>query len=175
MYSERDMIEINGRIRRAWLVLIPILVVIAGAEVFALAKRVHWLALAALPLFVAVFMYGFIAHLWPNLRYRRFLTDMQNGLSRDVKGVILDISGTAEPQDGAMVLPVRLRLAGDSTEPVRESALSERLQLETGEDTREERIVYLNASKRAMMPEPGSPVTLRCFGRHIRSVEAEGA
>lgn len=175
MYTEQDMIEINGKIRRAWLALTPILVVIAGAEVFALAKRMHWLALAALPLFIAVFMYGFIAHLWPNLRYRRFLTDMQDGLSRDVKGVVLDISGTAEPQDGAMVLPVRLRLAEDSTEPTRESALSERLQLESGEDTREERIVYLNASKRAMMPEPGSPVRLRCFGRHIRSVEAEGA
>lgn len=175
MYTEQDMIEINGRIRRAWLALIPLLIAIAGVEVFALAKRVHWLALAAVPLFVVVFMYGFIAHLWPNLRYRRFLTDMQNGLSRDVKGVILDISGAAEPQDGAMVLPVRLRLAEDSAEPTRESALSERLQLESGEDTREERIVYLNASKRAMMPEPGSPVKLRCFGRHIRSVEAEGA
>lgn len=175
MYSERDMIEINDRLRRAWAVLIPLLAVIAAAFIFALATRVRWLALVACPLFIVVFMYGFIAHLWPNLRYRRFLTDMQNGLSRDVKGVILDISGAAEPQDGAMVLPVRLRLADDSAEPTRESALAERLQLESGEDTREERIVYLNASKRAMMPEPGSPVTLRCFGRHIRSVEAEGA
>ena len=35
MYSERDMIEINGRIRRAWAVLIPLLAVIAAAFIAA--------------------------------------------------------------------------------------------------------------------------------------------
>ena len=175
MYSERDMIEINGRLRRAWAVLIPLLAVIAAAFIFALAARVRWLALVACPLFIVVFMYGFIAHIWPNLRYRRFLKDMESGLSRDVRGVIVAIADAAECQDGAMVLPVRLRLTEATQAASRGSALSERLQLETGEDTREERIVYLNASKRAMMPQPGATVTLRCFGRHIRSVEAEGA
>ena len=175
MYSERDMIEINGRIRRAWAVLIPLLAVIAAAFIFALAARVRWLALAAAPLFIVVFMYGFIAHIWPNLRYRRFLKDMESGLSRDVRGVIVAIADEAEYQDGAVVLPVRLRLTEAPEEASRGSALSERLQKETGEDTREERIVYLNASKRAMMPQPGAAVTLRCFGRHIRSIVAEGA
>ncbi len=172
MYSERDMIEVNGRIRRAWVALAPVLAACAALFVFALAKRVHWLALATAPLMIVAFIYGFVACIWPNLRYRRFLRDMQDGLSRDVRGVILAVSDAAEPHDGAMVLPVRVRLDGAAEASTGTSALSERLQqLEAGEDNREERIVYLNASKRQMMPPAGTAVTLRCFGRHIRSVE----
>ena len=173
MYSERDMLEINGRIRRGWLVLTPVLAVFAAAFVFALAKRNHTLALVAAPLLIVAFIYGFVAHLWPNLRYRRFLQDMENGLSRDVRGVIVNVSDEAELQDGAMVLPVRVQLTeveGGAQNGA--SALSERIQkLEAGEDTREERIVYLNASKRDRLPSVGATVTLHCFGRHIRSVE----
>ena len=175
MYTERDMLEINFRIRRGWLVLIPVLAVFAAAFAFALTRRMHWLALASLPLLVVAFMYGFIAHLWPNLRYRRFLMDMDSGLSRDVKGVIVAVSDEPQPQDGAMVLPVRVRLDEADDAQAGASALSERIQqLEAGEDTREERIVYLNAAKRDRLPPPGTAVTLRCFGRHIKSVSTEG-
>ncbi len=173
MYSERDMLEVNGRIRRGWLVLVPVLAIFAAAFVFALVKRNHALALAALPLLIVAFIYGFVAHLWPNLRYRRFLQDMANGLSRDVRGVIVNVADAAELQDGAMVLPVRVQLTGaDSGAQNAASALSERIQqLEAGEDTREERILYLNASKRDRLPPVGAAVTLHCFGRHIRSAE----
>lgn len=173
MYSERDMLEVNGRIRRGWLVLVPVLAIFAAAFVFALVKRNHALALAALPLLIVAFIYGFVAHLWPNLRYRRFLQDMANGLSRDVRGVIVNVADAAELQDGAMVLPLRVQLTGaDSGAQNVASALSERIQqLEAGEDTREERILYLNASKRDRLPPVGAAVTLHCFGRHIRSAE----
>ncbi|MBQ6346207.1 MAG: hypothetical protein IJI71_01465 [Clostridia bacterium] len=167
------MLEVNGRIRRGWLVLVPVLAIFAAAFVFALVKRNHALALAALPLLIVAFIYGFVAHLWPNLRYRRFLQDMANGLSRDVRGVIVNVADAAELQDGAMVLPVRVQLTGaDSGAQNAASALSERIQqLEAGEDTREERILYLNASKRDRLPPVGAAVTLHCFGRHIRSAE----
>ena len=173
MYSERDMLEVNGRIRRGWLVLAPVLAVFAAAFVFALVKRNHALALVAAPLLIVAFIYGFVAHLWPNLRYRRFLQDMANGLSRDVRGVIVNVAEAAELQDGAMVLPVRIQLTDDNSGAQNgASTLSERIQqLEAGEDTREERIVYLNASKRDRLPPVGAAVTLHCFGRHIRSVE----
>lgn len=173
MYSERDMLEVNGRIRRGWLVLTPVLAVCAAAFVFALVKRNHALALVSAPLLIVALIYGIIAYLWPNLRYRRFLQDMRDGLSRDVRGMIVEISEEAELHDGAMVLPVRVLLSGtDGNAASGTSALSERIrQLEAGEDTREERIVYLNASKRDMLPPAGAAVTLHCFGRHIRSVE----
>ena len=153
LYSERDMIEINRRIRGNLLALIPVLAALAAVYVYALAAGVQWLAMAAGPLIFVAACYGFLACLWPNLRYRRFLLDMDQGLSREMRGSVVDIAGTAELQDGAMVLPVRIFL----------------------DDAGDERIVYLNASKRAMMPQPGVAVTLRCFGRHIRSVVAERA
>ena len=132
MYSERDMVEIDGRIRRAWLGLIPVLAVLAAVLVFALIKRIHWLALVAAPLLIVAFMYGFIARLWPNLRYRRFLRDMASGLSRDVRGVIVAVSDEAELQDGAMVLPVHIQVESGNA-PAGSSALSERIQqLESG-------------------------------------------
>ncbi len=173
MYTKRDMLEVNGRIRHIWFVLAPVLAAFAALFVFALVKRNHTLALVAAPLLIVAFIYGFVAHLWPNLRYRRFLQDMANGLSRDLRGVIVHIADEAEPQDGAMVLPVRVQLTEVSSGAQNgASALSERIQqLEAGEDTREERIVYLNASKRDRLPSVGATVTLHCFGRHIRSVE----
>ena len=175
MYSERDMHDINARIRRGWMGLLPVLVAIAGAYVYALAARVQWLALVSGPLLAVAFCYGFLAHLWPNLRYREFLRGMESGLSRDLRGTVVAISETPEPQDGAMVLPVRVRL--DANDPGTGSAritsvATARLSLESEEDTQDERIVYLNASKRDQIPGPGSEVVLHCYGRHIRSAEA---
>ena len=150
LYSERDMIEINRRIRGDLLALIPVLAALAAVYVYALAAGVQWLAMAAGPLIFVAACYGFLACLWPNLRYRRFLLDMDQGLSREMRGSVVDIAGTAELQDGAMVLPVRIFL----------------------DDAGDERIVYLNASKREGFPGPGTPVALRCYGRHIRGFTA---
>ena len=172
MYTEQDLNVINARIRKNWLVLGPILAALLAGYIYALSAGIEWLAmvLGAL-LFVAV-CYGLLAYLIPNMRYRGFLLDMEAGLSRDVRGTIVEISGTAELQDGAMVLPVRVKLDPDQLEssmPVG-TVESKRLGLESNEDTEDERIVYLNASKREGFPPPGAEVLLNCYGRHIRSV-----
>ena len=146
MYSERDMLEINRKIRKNLMVLLPVLAALLAAYVFGLAAGVKWLVMAAGPMMFAAACFGFLGWLWPNLRYRRFLRDMNDGLSREMRGTIVAISEAAEPQDGAMVLPVRIFL----------------------DDAQDERIVYLNASKRADFPSPGAKVALNCFGRHIR-------
>jgi len=177
MYSEQDMNEINARIRRHWLALAPVLLVIAAGYVWALAARQKALAMALGPLLFVAACYGVLARLLPCLRYRRFLKDVASGLSRDMRGTIVAVSDAPELQDGAMVLPVRLRLAADEAgggEKKRGSALSERLQLESDEDTRQERIVYLNASKREGFPAPGTAVALHCFGRHILACSPDG-
>ncbi len=149
MYSEQDMIEINRRIRKNWLVLVPVLAALLAAYVYGLSAGVQWLVMIAGPLVFVAACFGFLAYLWPNMRYRRFLRDMGEGLSREMRGRIVEISEKAELQDGAMVLPVRIFL----------------------DDARDERIVYLNASKRAGFPGPGADVALTCFGRHIRRAE----
>lgn len=148
MYSEKDFEAINARIRRTLTVLLPLLAALLAAYVFALAKRVAWLAYAAGALLFIAACYGFLDWLWPNLKYRGFLNDMRQGLSRELRGTILAVAAEAEEQDGAQVLPVRLGLA----------------------DEDDERIVYLNASKAAEFPAPGTAVALRCYGRHIKEV-----
>ena len=54
MYSEKDFNEINGRIRRNWLVLGPILALLLAAYIYGLKARIQWVPMVAGPLlFVA--------------------------------------------------------------------------------------------------------------------------
>ena len=108
MYSERDMLEINRKIKKNLLVLLPLLAALLAAYVCGLTLGVKWLVMAAGAMIFVAACYGILAYLWPNLRYRRFLRDMNDGLSREMRGTIVEVSETAEPQDGAMVLPVRI-------------------------------------------------------------------
>lgn len=178
MYSQKDMDQINGRIRGNLLVLGPVLAVLLAGYIYALKAGVQWLAMVIGPLMFVAACYGFLARLWPDLRYRRFLNDMAEGLTRNVTGTVLDIAEVPELRDGAMVLPVRLRLAEDPSrggEAAHTSALAERLRLEQPEaaaDGEDVRILYLNASKREGFPAPGAQVSLLCSGRHIRQVNA---
>ena len=75
--------------------------------------------------------------------------EMEAGLSREMRGRIVEVSNKEDLQDGVRVLPVRIYL----------------------EDEQDERIVYLNASKKDMFPNEGENVILHCYGRHIRGVE----
>lgn len=173
MYTEQDLNVINARIRKNWLVLGPILAALLAGYIYALSAGIEWLAMVLGALLFVAACYGLLAYLIPNMRYRGFLLDMEAGLSRDVRGTIVEISGTAELQDGAMVLPVRVKLDPDQLEssmPVG-TVESKRLGLESNEDTEDERIVYLNTSKLALLPGPGTEVVLHCYGRHIKSVE----
>ncbi len=174
MYSEKDFAVINGKIRKNWLVLTPILAALVAAYVCALRAGIKWLAMAAGALLFIAACYGLLAYLMPNMRYRGFLEGLENGLTRDVRGEIVAVSDVPEYQDGARVVPVRVRAepdGGDGPEARHTSALAERLRLNEDEDTEAERIVYLNVSKREGFPGPGARVTLRCCGRHIKSVE----
>ena len=75
MYSERDMQEINGRIRKNWLVLVPILAVLLAAYVYGLEASVQWVSMVAGALLVVAACYGLLAYLMPNYRYKGFLIE----------------------------------------------------------------------------------------------------
>ena len=176
MYTPEDMNDINGRIRKNAIVLAVVLAVLLAVYIYALAVGMQWLAMLSGALLAMAACYGGIGRLAPLLRYRRFLRQMSEGLSRNMSGVLVEISNASQMQDGALVLPVRLRLDPDSSDKDstrRQSVAARRLnRLPEEEDTRDERILYLNASKRDRMPEAGAHVTLDCFGRHIRAVTA---
>ena len=107
MYGEQDYIDIERRIRRNRLVWLPVLACIAALFVLALAKRVQWLAYAAGIGFAVVACFAFAFHQLPCLNYRKFLREMDSGLSREMAGQVVSISDQVDLQDGARVLPVR--------------------------------------------------------------------
>ena len=146
MYTDRDTIEIRNKLRKNWAVLTPALLIILGFYIWALRQRVEWLAMVTGPLLFVIACFGFIAYIYPNAKYRRFLLELQTGLTREMRGIIVSVSNTPEEQDGAMVLPVHLLLT----------------------EEQDERIVYLNASKTEQFPKIGTEVLVRCCGRHIR-------
>ena len=74
--------------------------------------------------------------------------EMGEGLVREACGNVLSVSDEPELQDGARVLRVHLML----------------------DDPRDERILYLNASKRERFPGAGTWVRLQLCGRHIAEV-----
>ena len=148
MYSEADFIAIKQRIMKIRTALIPALLLPAALAALALIKRWKAPAMLSAVLLAVAAVFGVGFYLVPCLRYLRFLNDMKNGLSREMTGTVVSVSDAPELQDGARVLPVHLMLA----------------------DQQDERIIYLNASKRDLFPDPGANVTVTLCGRHIREV-----
>ena len=148
MYSERDRAELGRTIRRCALQMAAALAALLALAVVGYARRLLWLALGAMALFAVTVCFGAIFRLSPCLRYRRFLTDMENGLSREMTGRVVAVADADELQDGARVLPVRIFV----------------------DQAQDERVVYLNVSKRALFPAEGTRVRLKLYGRHIREV-----
>ena len=148
MYGKADFDAIERRIRRNRIVWVPVVAVCLMLFALGLARRVLWLTyLSAIATAVAG-CFGFAYCQLPCLRYRGFLRDLRDGLSREMAGEVVSIADIPELQDGAMVLQVHLLLDDG------------------------ERIVYLNASKRDLFPPAGSRVRLKLCGRHILEARA---
>ena len=148
MYTEQDRIQIRQRIRKYGLITLPILVVLMVGYVMGMKERVQMLSMVTGCLTFAVVCFTWMMFFWPCIRYLRFLKDMDEGLTREMSGSIVEISEQEDLQDGVRVLPVRILLSEEEGE----------------------RIVYLNATKAERFPKAGAEVCLHCFGRHIKEV-----
>lgn len=149
MYSQQDYIDINRKIRKKEAILGAVLFVILAGYIAALFLRIRWLAMFCGPLLFVAACFGITFELWPDLRYRNFLQDLDSRLTQKISGTVLSVSQEAELQDGAMVFPVHIRLDKDQ----------------------DDHIVYLNASKAEGFPPAGTKVILQCGGRHIRNIQ----
>lgn len=150
MYSKQDYMEINRKIRKKEAILGAVLFVILAGYIAALFLRIRWLAMFCGPLLFVAACFGITFALWPDLRYRNFLRDLDSRLTQEISGTVLSVSQEAELQDGAMVFTVHIRLDKDQ----------------------DDHIVYLNASKADGFPPVGTKVTMQCGGRHIRELFA---
>ena len=148
MYTDRDYADCERRVRRCALALGLCAALFLGLFIAALKLRIRPMAVASgLALFLSA-TFVTIYYLIPNVRYRTFLQDIAQGLISEMAGSVVSIADGVQPQDGALVLPVHLLLA----------------------DQNDERIVYLNASKREEFPGVGANVRLKLCGRHIVEV-----
>lgn len=148
MYTEQDRAEIRHRIKKYVSITVGMgLVWIAG---YVLSMIFRW-QIPAYAFGIITFItlcFGWIMFIRPCIRYNAFLRDMQSGLGRSMEGTVVEVSGDEDYQDGVRVFPVRILL----------------------KEEQDERIVYLNVSKRQQFPEPGTAVRVNCFGRHIKEV-----
>lgn len=172
MYTEQDSIDIGRAAKRSWIGTGIAAGLVLAVYIYALAARVEWLAYAAGALLFVAVAYGAIAHIIPNERYQRFLRDMKMGGSHDMAGTIVTVDPEEELQDGVRVLPVHLLL--DEDQVVHDTTSNAARRLDNAPE-RDERILYLNATKAANFPPSGTRVKLRCFGRHITACEVTGA
>lgn len=150
MYTQQDMNEIVQRLKKYWSITGVIEAIILAFYVLGMIKRWEIAVMVFGALFFIVICYMFVMYLLPCIRYRGFLRDMNSGLGREIEGTIVEISANEDLQDGVRVLPVRILLKKED----------------------DERIVYLNASKKELFPKEGVEVRLNCYGRHIKEVVA---
>ncbi len=152
MYSEQDVKEIRLRIRKYVLITVIGSLILLAAYIIGMTAQVRSLALtmvAGSATFVFI-CYMFVMYIYPCVKYKAFLRDMQMGLTREVDCEIVEISDKEEMQDGVRVRPIRVYL----------------------ESEQDERILYINVSKLDEMPKNGAKTHLRCFGRHIKEAQA---
>ena len=148
MYTQQDKIQIGKQLRK-YLVIAGVLLaaLIAGDAVGMIQRWEPWVMVDGALIFIAgCFMW--LMYIRPCMRYRRFLIDMENGLTREVSGNVVEIAQKEDEQDGVRVYPVRILL----------------------ESEQDERIVYLNVTKAEQFPKEGAKVRLNCFGRHVKEV-----
>lgn len=150
MYTENDKIQIRQSVVKYSCILAVMAIGLITLYVLGLKWGLQWVSQVTGAVLYGVICYMWLMYLWPCIRYWVFLKDMGKGLSREVTGRVVEVSGEEELQDGVRVYPVRILL-------------------DVEED---ERIVYLNVSKSAGFPASGARVRLNCFGRHIKEIAA---
>lgn len=148
MYTQQDRDQIRQRIGKYTVITVVLSAALLTGYVLGMVKRSQQLSMVTGCGLFAEICFMWCVFLYPCIRYRQFLKDMQTGLTRELKGSVVEVSDKEDLQDGVRVVPVRILL----------------------DEEQDERIVYLNVSKAEGFPASGESVRLNCFGRHIKEV-----
>ena len=149
MYTNEDKSIIKGRIIKysviAGIILVGLIAVFAVLN----GMRLQVPAMIALSAAFCWLSFMCIQYIIPCARYRIYLRDMDEGLSREIIGVIENIDDEIQVQDGVRVRSVHV----------------------VPDDDEEGRFLYINVDKIGRLPAVGQKAVLNCFGRHIRDVK----
>lgn len=153
MYTQEDTRYTKRELLRAWLTLAVISCALLGlyAAMLILRQRIP-AHISLIMLFCAAFIIVDMKIL-PLRRYERFLYDIETGLKNDMRFELLYIADAPITIDGVSAMEWHVRL----------------IDRDAKDKLDDERILYLNASKRVNI-EPGANVEAVCCGRHILSV-----
>lgn len=149
LYTEVDMTAARSRVNKnTWKLCIPLCALLIG-YVALIAVGSRWWMLAVLLAAFAWTVFDFDVYLLPEIRYKHFLKQMEEGLRRTTEATIVDVEDSPQPRDGAVVLAVRVELTDGSGE----------------------RMFWLDTRKTENFPPVGTRVRLESCGRHITAIE----
>ncbi len=151
LYNDGDRQRAEQLVRKWTLILGGADLALLAAYVAGILLGWRWAMLAALLLGFAVALFLGDLCLWPALRYRRFLRELDSGLRRSVICTVDLLKEQPEMQDGARVRELQVRL-----------------------DDGDSRIFYVNADHAGEIPEPGAEIELESCGRHVTGVRRCG-
>lgn len=152
MYTEADYSSSKRALNRFLALFVAVAVILLAAFAYSLLLRVSWLAYAS-----AIALGVISLFLWGNFGgrlvcWRRFLTDMQQGLERETAGYILSIDDDETTKEGLEFRALRV-ITGDET------------------DKAGGRLLYVEASRFPLNVTLGQKVRCRLFGNYVKDIE----
>lgn len=153
MYTEADELTCQGQLKKNLWISLGIAVVTLALIVAGVILRYKWasVAVSALGFSLAYFVWSMKGLPW--YRYRRFLRDIREGLSRVTVGRFVSVSEEEREREGVMFREFLLEVD------------------EEGEE--DERLFYWDAGKQLPQLRAGQRLTLTSFGNYIIAL-AEG-
>jgi hypothetical protein len=150
MYSDSDYHKSNSAFNARVLAAVFILAAGVGCVTACMVFRARWLAGIASAL-TACLIYAYLSlKVMPHYRYRRLLSDMREGLTRETDGWFVSFAAETRRSDGVLVHDFIVRV---------------------GEAEEDERLFYWDDDKPVPELEPGERVSINSFGNYIKEYE----
>ena len=149
MYTDSDFKKSSAAFMSRVLMTVFILAVGLGCVVTAMVIRSRWLAGIASVL-TACLTYAHISlKVMPHYHYKRLLSDMREGLTRDTDGWFVSLAAEPRKSDGVLVHDFIIRI---------------------GETEEDERLFYWDDDKPAPVLQPGDRVNINSYGNYIKEL-----
>ncbi len=116
MYDKQDAARNKTMIKKETGRMLLCMLPFFAAAVAAFLLRIEPLCIAATVLTVGVMIFWWDLKLGPHLRYRRFLGEIQSGLSRETVGALVRISPDPVYQDGVYSREIFINVYEDLSE-----------------------------------------------------------
>ena len=152
MYSEQDFARAEVNFKKYLVAGLAVVGVGATATIVTLVFRMRYV-MNVIAVLTACVSYGFITiKVMPHIRYRRFLNEMRNGMSRETDGWFVSFSDEPRMMDGIAVHDVIIRI---------------------GSEEEDERLFLWDDDKPFPAVRTDDAIHIVSYGNHIKSFEVD--